>query len=369
MSDLVVDASTVRIGGGVSRVQELALTLPALSASNRYRFVTSPEIARSLPRHGTADVHTVPSGLRRPWQVAAWEHLVLPGLVSKWGSDWVLAPFGVLPLGRRLPASTQTAVIVSSIAPFVLAVQEGLPPYQLARLRLLGSLMRASSRRADRVFFLSPEGRECLRNEVGDDRARLLPMAPPAPDVLPERSSADPQPVGSRYFVVVGELAPYKGIHDAIEALGRLRNPDISLLICGSVLARKYAAHLVALTNAVISPVLFMKNVPQYRVLAYMRSAVATVVCSRVENPGRVPVEAMAAGSPVIATDIPSIRSTCGSAALYYKPGDFSTLAQLMQHVLNDSVHNQLVADGQRRLEGNDWLSASRAILQAMDLL
>src|SRR6266511_227333 len=53
--------------------------------------------------------------------------------------------------------------------------------------------------------------------------------------------------------------------------------------------------------------VTFLKGVSQTEVLALMSSSIVTVICSR-ENPRRVPIEAMALGSPVLSADIPRTR-------------------------------------------------------------
>lgn len=59
-------------------------------------------------------------------------------------------------------------------------------------------------------------------------------------------------------------------------------------------------------------------------------AALALVYPSLAEGQGLPPLEAMAAGCPVICADIPVLRETCDEAAFYVDPGDGAALASLL---------------------------------------
>jgi glycosyltransferase involved in cell wall biosynthesis len=88
-----------------------------------------------------------------------------------------------------------------------------------------------------------------------------------------------------------------------------------------------------------------------------------------VENPGRVPIEAMAVGAPVIAADVPTWRESCGEAAVFYPIGDHRCLADLMRELMDPKIRQAARERGYRHLAGLDWLIASRKILQALGAL
>jgi len=116
--------------------------------------------------------------------------------------------------------------------------------------------------------------------------------------------------------------------------------------------------------------VVLLKGITQPQALALMRHSVATVMSSRAENTSRVPVEAMALGSPLLSADIPNARASAGDAALYYPPGDHERLAGLMRTVLESpDVSPEMSARGAARLSDLDWMSATRTLLEALDLL
>jgi glycosyltransferase involved in cell wall biosynthesis len=178
--------------------------------------------------------------------------------------------------------------------------------YQWFRNQLLRRLTLSALRRADKVFLLSQYAQKILARYVTDSKVTILPMSPPSPQVL---SAADKVPVAGLppvpMFVTAGTLYPYKGVQDAIHAVSRLKREgvEVALYVCGDPLDDRYARDLRVMAEALIpGSVVFLSHLAQREVLALMKRGVATLVCSRIENMSRVPVEAMAVGSVVIST-------------------------------------------------------------------
>jgi glycosyltransferase involved in cell wall biosynthesis len=115
--------------------------------------------------------------------------------------------------------------------------------------------------------------------------------------------------------------------------------------------------------------IVFIGSRPQSEVVALMRASVATVVCSRVENVSRIPIEAMWSGSPVVAVDLPSSREACGEAPWYYPAGDSLALAEMLRELLMCPDRRlALIEAGFRQIAGRDWTSSTRAVLSALGL-
>jgi phosphatidylinositol alpha-mannosyltransferase len=67
----------------------------------------------------------------------------------------------------------------------------------------------------------------------------------------------------------------------------------------------------------------------------------ASVLCAPSlggESYGVVLLEAMAAGTPAVASDLPGYRSAAGEAALYAPPGDATALARALRAVVTDEA-------------------------------
>jgi glycosyltransferase involved in cell wall biosynthesis len=368
--DLALDLSAARVGGGASRVRELARTLSTLAPDLAY-LVAGNRATLSALEHAPPHTRVVlaPGTGGTPTRVL-WEHLLLPRIIARTEPRWVLSPFNVLPLGPGA-AATRRAVIVSNLGPFAPQVRSVASGYQAMRNRVLRSLTVRSLAVADVVFHLSDEACRLLSDYLHGKTTIRLPMAPPPPDILLRAAEASADARGP-YIVAVGDLMPHKGFEDAVRAVGFLRahGHELSLLLCGSTVDPAYARRLSADTERSRGSTRFLGPLPQHRTLALMRGAVATVMCSRVENTSRVPVEAMAVGSPLVVTDVPSLREQCGPAADYYPPRDGVALAAAINRLLEDEpARRELVERGRRHIAGVDWLSATRVILETLELM
>lgn len=84
-------------------------------------------------------------------------------------------------------------------------------------------------------------------------------------------------------------------------------------------------------------------------------SALALIYPSLAEGQGLPPLEAMAAGCPVIGADIPVLRETCGEAALYVDPGDVLALANVLGRLQRGELDDDCV---QRAILGRQRVEA-----------
>jgi D-inositol-3-phosphate glycosyltransferase len=238
------------------------------------------------------------------------------------------------------------------------------------RLELLRALTDRTVRRVDRVFLLSTQAFDLIGRDVLGDRAEVIPMAPPSiPDVLPPIPDRPDAP----FFFFSSDLVRYKGLETAIEALARLdgRDPPF-LLVSGRAVESDYAAAMkqLAIRLGVERQVRFLGATPHDLVLALMRESVACVIPSRFENPGRVPVEAMATGAPILASDVPAFREACGDAAAYFPFGHAGELAGMMGDLLRrPSLRGPMIEAGLARIAGMVPSSASEQMLSSLDTL
>jgi glycosyltransferase involved in cell wall biosynthesis len=136
-------------------------------------------------------------------------------------------------------------------------------------------------------------------------------------------------------FAFAGRLTVQKSLETALEAIARV--PDASLVIAGEG-DRLEALRARAAQLGLNGRVRFLGPQPRERVLELFRAADAALLSSAWENFPHTVVEALAVGTPVIATDVGGVREAVedGRNGLLVPPGDSGALAAALQRYLED---------------------------------
>jgi glycosyltransferase involved in cell wall biosynthesis len=165
------------------------------------------------------------------------------------------------------------------------------------------------------------------------DRVVVTPLgvapewfAPPPPtDALGRLHLPD------RYLAFVGTLEPRKNLPRLLDAYRRLRASSAPGDPPGLVLAGPPGwgeqLDLAGLLDA-DSPVRLTGWLGDDDLRALVAGSAALVLPSRYEGFGLPALEAMAAGVPVLAGDVPALREVCGPHAWYVDPDDTTALAE-----------------------------------------
>lgn len=98
---------------------------------------------------------------------------------------------------------------------------------------------------------------------------------------------------------------------------------------------------------------------------ALYRDASVFVFPSFYEASPLPPIEAMSAGVPVVASDIPSLRERCGDAAIYADPYDVDTFIDEIEALIDDPVLRGSMADrGRIRAAGYSWRAQTEHLVE-----
>ena len=189
-------------------------------------------------------------------------------------------------------------------------------------VRLAGS---EAAKRTVAAHF--PGDYEVLPNGLDVER-----FAAPAP-----RPAA--MPAGRRHVLYIGRIEPRKGVDRLVRAMAMVqrRVPGVQLVIAGRGPDRQA---IQSLARELDVHVLFPERVSDEELPGFYQSA--DVVCSPAlgdESFGLVLLEAMAAGRPIVASNIDGyaeLLTPAGSARLA-KVGDVNSLAEEIGHVLTDA--------------------------------
>jgi glycosyltransferase involved in cell wall biosynthesis len=168
-----------------------------------------------------------------------------------------------------------------------------------------------------------------------------------------ESSPPEALPVGlpDRFGLHVGTLEPRKNISCLLEAwcrLGDLMDDRPILVLCGSYGWRTSDPGYVT----------------SGQLAALYRQAEVVVFPSLYEGFGLPAVEALAAGTPLVCSDIPALREVASNAALYAPANRPDLLATQFHRALTDAGERQrLISSGRERLAAFSWPESARRTL------
>ncbi|MEQ1572671.1 MAG: glycosyltransferase family 1 protein [Vicinamibacterales bacterium] len=201
------------------------------------------------------------------------------------------------------------------------------------------------------------------------DRLTVVPLgvdadafAPPGPDLRHTPPAGVPTP----YLLHVGDLHERRNLAPIVEALLLARRrgdtpPGLSLVLAG--LDRGVGAQLTSMVTeaGAADVVVLLGPVSDSRLKALYRGATALVYPSLYEGFGLPLLEAMASGTPVIASRAASIPEVVGDAAIVLDPDDVRGWSDAIVSVATDPVrHAALRAAGLRHAAGFTWERTAR---------
>jgi glycosyltransferase involved in cell wall biosynthesis len=163
---------------------------------------------------------------------------------------------------------------------------------------------------------------------------RIISNAP-----QPAQQPRDPGIPPEKTLLYMGSFMPYKNVETMIAGMGEL--PGYTLHLLSRITPRR-RAELESLIPAG-ARVVFHNGVTDDEYTELLKRTTALVSLSKAEGYGLPLVEAMALGTPVIASDTPIFREVGGNAAAYVgaeSPAEFAAAVQ----ELGDTAHWQDVS-------------------------
>lgn len=226
-------------------------------------------------------------------------------------------------------------------------------PYLIDPVRK--AFYRASARRADRILTDSSFSRDEIVAAFDIDPARI--------DVVPlgvsPRFSPDPSAKRELFVLHVGDLHPRRNLAMLLDAVMQLRRTEpgwaaLRLVLIGA--DRGLLSSLIA-QAAGSEGALFHAGTPgDDELLDWYRRAAVFAYPSRYEGFGLPPLEAMACGTPVLASTAGSVPEVTGSAVPLLDVDDAAGWREGIRRVLSEPTHaTELSARGLARAAQFTW--------------
>jgi glycosyltransferase involved in cell wall biosynthesis len=196
------------------------------------------------------------------------------------------------------------------------------------------------------------------------DRITVIPNPAPPVEALPSREVVRGRlGLNGPTFVFAGRLVPQKNLPLAVTALRAV--PDASLVIIGDG-SEQSAVLRAAASAGVENRVSLQGPLPRSSVMEWLHAADAAVLPSDWENFPHAAVEALAVGTPVIATAVGGVPEIVEADVngLLVPPGDLDALTAAMRSVATDAELLGRLRDGAAASSGRFSQDASFAALE-----
>ncbi len=175
----------------------------------------------------------------------------------------------------------------------------------------------------------------------------------------------------SRYFLSLATDFPHKNLPNLLTAYALLRSrwkgeQPPGLVLAGYTSAARMGLYSRMGSRPMGEGLTFLGPVTRDQLRVLYQNALALVYPSLYEGFGLPPLEAMAAGTPVIAMPISSVPEVAGDCALYPDGLSSRELARAMEWVACDEdLRDELRERGRRRAEQFRWENTARATVDA----
>lgn len=216
-------------------------------------------------------------------------------------------------------------------------------------------------RRNDRIIVPSRHTAEAIRDHlhIAQDKIRVVYEGVSTP-------TAQPLPHGREngHILFVGMLHPHKNVEQLIRACARIASKisEPLTIVGGDPGNEEYRLKAIANELGVGERVTFQGFVDE--VEPYYTQARLFVFPSQYEGFGLPPLEAMARGVPVVASNRASVPEVVGKAALVVDPDDVGALAEAMYRVLSDhGLRQELIQAGYQRVQQFTWDRAAKSTI------
>jgi glycosyltransferase involved in cell wall biosynthesis len=219
-----------------------------------------------------------------------------------------------------------------------------------------------AARTSRRIITVSEFSKSEIRRFYPFVPSENIHVAYPAADTQQFTTLPNLPPPTERFALAVSSLDPRKNFSRLVEAFQGIS--DCKLYIAGNA-NRVFGGKEGTVAD---DNVKWLGRVSDDELLRLYNQAECFIFPSIYEGFGIPPVEAMACGCPVIASDIPVIREVCGDAALYFTPTDPKNIHDTICHYLehSETLKPQLREKGFARCQRYSWEKTAEAVMEAV---
>jgi glycosyltransferase involved in cell wall biosynthesis len=386
--NIAIDARRIRDFGVGTYIRNLLQALSAAATGHRYHLICAPEDTRQF-----ADLPSNFETVAYPRRDSSrLDHFALPRLIRRLRADVTHIPFHRVPLLLDRPYAVTIHDLSSLFFDDASGLLHAARKFRLRRgLERAGGIIAVSGATQRDVLNLVPRAAE---------RIRLIYNAPDPlflqrrfPDSLQPGATTATEAQGAArerhrileryqirypFLLYAGSIRPQKNIPRLIEAFAVARSGlenhagfrDLRLIIIGDEISRHPDVRRAVIHSRVEHCVRFLGFIPFDTLRIFHELATAFVFPSLYEGFGLPPLEAMASGTPVIASAVSSLPEVVGGAAMLVNPENVFDIARgITEVLLNDTLREELIRRGRKQAASFSWGKTAEGVLKLYEEL
>ena len=294
----------------------------------------------------------------------AYSHVLVSRFLNKAKLDLFHSPANIIPLQYKKPA----IVTVHDLA--IYQHPEWFPPKQDFSVN---TLVPNSIRKAKRVIAVSQSTADDILKQFHISKEHISVIhegyepvkAPTKLSIQAVRRSFN---LNERYLLYIGTLEPRKNIAGMIAAFDSLvrRKPkkykDVQLVLAGAK-GYQFKENYKAIQNVQAGSVRYIGYVTAQQKQALLHGALGFVFPSLYEGFGLPVIEAMAAGTPVLTSNIASLPEVAGKAAILVNPQTNLSIQLGIEKLMVKSTRDRYRKLGKAQAKRFSWAACAKATL------
>ena len=365
-------------GGGIGRyTRSLVRALVELDSGHTFKLFVAGGMPKDAQMERWPDnVRTYPVPISDRWTHIIWQRLRLPVPIQlvMGGIDLFHSPDFVLP-----PTGSAGSILTVHDLSFLTVPQFFVPEF---RRYLEGAVTRAV-RKAQHILADSRSTQADLVDLLGVDPDRITVLYPgvdqrfrPVEDTQVLSSVRRRYRLPGRFLLGLSTLQPRKNFEGLVDAFGLVATDrglqpgmaDLDLVVVGEEgwLFEGIAERVQA--RGLADRVHFLGRVPDDDLPAVYSLAEVFAFPTWYEGFGIPVVEAMACGTPVVASDNSSLPEAVGNAGIMVDAGDTTGLADGIVCILSDgALRSRLVSEGFKHTRQFSWRRSAEQLLSVIE--
>ena len=373
---IVFDARHLRDFGVGTYIRNLTRALAEIDSENHYTLIAHREDLRSLA--GFPDNFEV-AAYDRP-DSHLWNNLGFPLFLRRFRADLFHLPLYNVPMWMPRPyvvtVHDLSALLFSPSAGWRSQVWLAQVRRGIRRAACVVAVSGATRRDVQTMFGIPPERIRRIYN-APDPRFVQQQLPADARSAGPEAQERYRERILERYqikypfILYVGNIRPQKNVPRLVEAFAVLRGElaglpvykDLRLIIIGDEISRYPAVRLAVMQSRVDNVVRFLGFVPIDTLRVFYEAAEAFAFPSLYEGFGLPPLEAMAAGTPVVTSNVSALPEVVGDAAVVVNPENVFEIARgLRDCLLDENLRAELIRKGYDQVKRFSWRSTATEV-------